>query len=388
MLKYFVAVLCCAAILLCIIFIVRKIAILTERSRSDEYYRNLNGELNDYAAQNVIYHTVNMNNPRALDHYRAGATYLLNLRNRPAAVHHFNAALTQIIAERHEPGPAVPFILDHIGDLAFAFGLAGDDLPTQEALLSHYSARPKLIAMDDPEKKQKTIIANQDWQIDPQNVHDSALHDTFKQQFMQVVADNSTLPIHDIKEAAVYLKQQVVSGNSPMKTEHIIELLNLIACNAIVPDLQVGETKVLQTIWQRSYDPRNELRRSHIHRALLDACAACIEGGRVVCVTGRTKQLWACLAHLDFNPEIGLFKSKQAIRNEIYQKCASILAKYTGGMSDETKEAFNGSADTPEILKLREEIRAHMIRDITQEYSGLLPPIVLTGVLQSCIDVV
>ena len=399
MYEFFIAILCIIVVILLLILI--KHLYDLQETAGDRKYAALHGEVNDERAHAVIMHTVNMNEPRALDHYRAGATYLLNLHNAQAANHHFNAALTQIIHEREEPGPGIPFILDHIADLVVAFDLVGEDLPLQEAIFAHHSTKPAIkISRDDPAYKEKTIITQQEWQIDPQNVHDSAMHDSFKEQYELVAQECANLPnnaIHDTRELSRYLAQHCEKHYEKQRekhqltAEHLVLLLNNIKIGTIVPELGVPEPYVIQTVWQRSFDPRNAANREAMHEALLDACASCIEGGQCVCITGRTKQIWASMAHLDFNPEVGIFKSKQSIRNEIYQKCAAVLAGYVGDqgcINSELKNAFNLDADTVEVHQLRDTIKKHMHDEITQNYAGLLPPDQLADTLKTCIQVI
>ena len=398
MYAFFIAILCIVVVILLLILI--KHLYELQETAGDRKYAALHGEVNDENAHAVIIHTRNMREPRALDHYRAGATLLLNLRDVPAAHQHFNAALTQIIQEREEPGPGVPFILDHIADLVAAFELVGDDLPLQEAIFAHHNTKPAIkIDRNDPAYKEKTIITQQEWQIDPQNVHDSAMHDSFKEQYELVAQECANLPniaIHDTRELSRYLAQRVQQHEKQhekhqLTSAHLVLLLNNIKLGAIVPELGVPEPCVIQTVWQRSFDPRNAANRDAMHGALLDACAACIEGGQCVCITGRTKQIWASMAHLDFNPEVGIFKSKQTIRNEIYQKCAVILAGYVGDqgcINPELKNAFNLDADTVEVHQLRDTIKKNMIDEITQNYAGLLPHDQLDDVLKTCINVI
>ena len=378
MLTFIIAILCIVVVVL-LLLLIKHLFELTERA-GDRKYAALRGELNDDAAYEVIRHTQNLAAPRALDHYRAGATFLLNLHDRRAANTHFNAALTQIIAERN--GAGVPFILDHIADLTAAFELVGEDLPLQEAMFAYHSTPKKpVIEADDPEYIEKTIIAQQDWQIDPQNVHDSAMHDSFKMQFDYIVNENQRMPniqLHGLQEV-----MQFISGHS--------ELAGHINANSLVPELNVREPAVILAVWQRSFDPRNTANRESMHTALLDACLACIEGGRCVCITGRTKQLWASMAHLDFNPEIGIFKSKQAVRNEIYQQCAAIVAQYlgpNGTVNAELKDAFNADADVVEVHQLRETIKNRIQDTVRTQYAGQLPDVQLNDAIQTCIGVI
>jgi adenine-specific DNA methylase len=92
-------------------------------------------------------------------------------------------------------------------------------------------------------------------------------------------------------------------------------------------------------------------------------------------MSGRTKKIWQSIALLDTNPEIGVFKSKQIIRNEIYQKCAKIVDSYlgnAGSVSDNLKQAYYNDENTEQVNELKETIKKD-IDLLIDSYANLLP---------------
>ncbi len=181
------------------------------------HFNNIRGEDYDEEAKQVIEYGEAIENPRAIDHYRVGAVYLLNAQDPRAAHRHFNNALTQIINGEVDTREA-PFILDRIEDFRNHFVDFVDvgELPLQRAMFAHYDnqqqqieqikkAKPTIaIANDDPEFKQKTLLSRQEWQSDSQNVHDSAIYEELSTQVDKVMKDNKNIKdiqLHGYDEA-------------------------------------------------------------------------------------------------------------------------------------------------------------------------------------------
>ena len=76
-----------------------------------KHFSNLHGETLDDTAKNVIHYGEIINNPRAIDHYRLGTTYLVNAHNPRQAHDHFRLALDQVIDQKVDTREAL-FIID------------------------------------------------------------------------------------------------------------------------------------------------------------------------------------------------------------------------------------------------------------------------------------
>ena len=363
------------------------------------YFHNIRGDDFDEEAQNVIEYGEAIENPRAIDHYRVGVVHLINARNPRDAHRHFNEALVQIINGQVDMREA-PFILDRIEDFHDQFIDVVDieELPLQRAILAHYgnhaatlrnlSNKKTEIATDDPAFTQKTILSRQDWQSDSQNVHDASINEELKAQIHKVKTDNSKIKdiqLHDYNEAVNWLR--VRYKNDPQKLANVNKVIDMINNNyavGIVPNIR--EKDVLTTVWQRTYDADNAKNAAQLREAMGEAVLDCVERDHVVCNAGRTSKIWQALARLDKDEDVGVLKTKQVIRNEIYQKAAKIVDDFVGvngSASQILKESYANNENTEQVRELTECMK-NKIDDLKSEYTTLLHDTHLVPIIEEC----
>jgi hypothetical protein len=404
--KYIVLTVVVFLLLYLIITVVKKIKVRGEdyaQRQAHHYFNNTNGEVFDEYAQAAIDHGETIGNPRPIDHYRLGQVYLLNARNPAQAHHHFQQALEQI-RDENVIGADTPFILGRIGDfndLFMDFPEIQTELPLQQAALAHFERQMNQLKNiekkkmefkdDDPEFTQKTILSRQDWQSDSQNVHDSTIYQLLQNQINRVRDENANLSdiqVHGYNEAVGYVRSKFKNTDKIQDIEKVISVLN--------DDHYVGhlsglsEQDVITAIWQRSFDPENKKNAQQIRDSLCDAVNDCVENGHVVCMTGRTSKVWQALARLDKQEDIGVLKTKQAIRNEIFQRSAKIVDDYIGDNGSASlmlKEAYNKGENTEQVKELTECMKTQ-ISELKNEYKGLLPDDQLMSAVAECQAVV
>jgi hypothetical protein len=364
--------------------------------KTHHYFNNVHGEEFDQDAKRVIEYGEEIKNPRPIDHFRIGEVYLINAQNPQAAQRHFAQALTQIIDNRGGFNE-VPFILERIIDLRdhFVNFPEIDDLPLQEALLAHHTNVNKLVerkraevADDDPQYTQKIILNRQNWQSDSQNVHDTAIFTELQEQLALVEENNKLIPnIHtkDFNDVVNWLK--VRYGNEPDKAAKIQRVITYLSNNYPIGSMPGhNEQDIIVAVWQRSFDPENKSRINDIRESLGDAVLDCFEGTSVVCLTGRISKIWQALAKLDKNPDIGILKSKQLIRNEIYERCAKIVDDFigeNGTASEMLKSSYQKGEKTEQVQELIACMQ-QQIENLRAEYTGLISEEQLSMILEEC----
>lgn len=365
------------------------------------YYNNIAGDTKTEEAENVILYGNAIENPRAIDHYRIGAVQLLNIRDIPEAHAQFTLALNNIIENKITDD--TPFILDRIAEFQNLFVDFEDaELPLQIALEHYYANRINKIAeikrekpeiqADDPEFVQKTILAQQHYQSDSQNVHDSVIYRQMNDQYQQIVRENTSIPnynLHDYTEAVNWIK--IKYRDNPKLLGYAEKTFQEINRNSPVYYLNgTNEQDVLTAVWRRTFDSRNSNVAESMRDALADAVVDCVEHDSVVCITGRPEKIWQSLATLDCNPVNGIFKSKQILRNEIYTKCAKIVNDVIGDdgtASKELKEAYKKDENTEQVRELKESIRNKM-DEICNDYKNLINPQECQLIIDECKAVV
>ncbi len=164
-------------------------------------------------------------------------------------------------------------------------------------------------------------------------------------------------------------------------------MVNIINNNYTVGTIpNVRERDIITSVWQRTFDPDNAKNAPQIREALGDAVLDCVERDHVVCISGRTSKVWQALARLDKDTEMGVLKTKQAIRNEIYQKAAKIVDDFVGengSASQALKESYNKNENTEQVKELTECIK-NKIDDMREEYRPLMNTQQLDTVLEEC----
>lgn len=369
-----------------------------QQRRTHLHFNNIAGEEFNDDAKLAIQHGENIENPRAIDHYRIGTVYLLNARDPHRAHEHFAAALNQIIDGTVDIRET-PFILDRIRDFADRFVDFEDidDLPLQNAIFADANNRINIIEQvarkresikeDDPEFVQKTLLSRQDWQSDSQNVHDTAIYEELKSQLDLVRSENvkiKDIQLHDYNEAINWLKVRYKSGPEYAKLSKVLDLLTSNYPVGVISG--ISEQDIITAIWQRSYDPENAKNASVIREALGDALLDCVEGGHTVCMTGRASKEWQALAKLDKDPNIGVLKTKQMLRNEIYERAAKVVESYigeSGSASAQLKEAYNTGVKDAQVQELIECVR-EQIGKIADDYKDLLDDAQLRATIEEC----
>lgn len=367
------------------------------------HFDNLHGETFDDEAKHAIEYGEAVEEPRAIDHYRLGTVYLVNANDHVQAHRHFDQALRQII-EGLVDIRDTPYILDRIGDFRDYFVDFPDieELPLQRAMFAHYEQQnnqlrqavkeKKEIAKDDPEFTQKVLLSRQTWKSDPQNVHDAAIFETLKDQYLKVRDENAKIPniqLHGYDEAVQWLKLKY--SEDQKKKAAIDVVVNTIKNNYPVGSIpNTNEKDLLTTLWQRTYDPENASRAADMREAIADAVVDCVEGGNVVCMSGRSSKIWQALAKLDKDESMGILKSKQAIRNEIFERAAKVVDDYVGpngSASDILKKAYVESEESEQVNELTETIKKE-IDKITDDYKNVIPAEQLNNVIEECKAVV
>ena len=365
--------------------------------QAHHYFTRLNGEITDENSVNAIKYGESIKEPTAIDHYRLGTTYLVNNKEHIPAAFHFNKALEKI-SNGEASNTDATFIIERIDDYKSHFIDHSDipELPVQEAILSYYKNLKK--TNDELKKKNsvdkvsvpKLILNKQKWHSDSQNVHDTAVFSELLEQYNMIVNSNKK-----IKEYNKYMYQDAIKyiKNKFKDTKHlgsVDKVINILSNNYEISFMPgVKEQDIITAIWQRSYDDSNIENAEEIRDALCYSILDCIEGDSVVCMAGRVPKLWQALATLDKERGIGTIKSKQVLRNEIYQRCAKIVHDKlgpSGSASDEVKNAYNNGRDIIGVKECIESIYKEM-DNIKTDYKDLISDDIIQLYINECKNV-
>jgi hypothetical protein len=370
----------------------------SDRKMADKYYKNLHGDAHDETAKKAIEYGNKIKNPTAMDSYRLGTAYLVNAKNPEEANKHFTKALYNII-ERPEENKDAMFIVERIDEFKdrFVDHTELEDLPLQNALMATFQSKLNKASEDSIKKipVDTKIISRRQWNSESQNVHDSSIYVVLKDQIFKARELNAKIPEIESKNYAYitnWLRMRYCDDAA--KSHKIDQVLRILDSNYPTRSIPgITEQDVFVAAWRRSQDPTNASRMTQMYEAFGDAILDCVEGGNVVCIDGRISKIWQSLALLDNNKEMGIMRSKQMIRNEIYEKCAKAVRERLLHTNDEIRNAYNNPMHTSEqdrdalTADLVDQMRAD-IEAVGMEYKGKLDEKVLRGIIDECKTVV
>ena len=378
-----------------IIFIIYEYNQYFESNRIAAYkcFNQLHGEQYDDTAKQVITNGELITYKYPYDHYMLGTVYLHNSKELVKAHAHFNSALNKII---DKPDTNAKFIIDRIDHFRDAFvDYDVNELPIEQALNItrqrersdniKFANEKKQLFNTDPLFTQKALLTKQTWHSDSQNVHDSSMYSLLTQQLNNIIDENAKIPNavdHTYGDAIRYLQDKYVTDADKKNKMQLV--INNLAHN--YPTCGVKEQDIITAIWRRAHDPENAEHADEIKNSLGEAMLDCVEGNGLVCMAGRTSKYWQALARLDKNEETGVLKTKQALKNEIYEHSAKIVNDYLKDTSDELRIAYQKGEETEQVKELSASIKAD-INAIAANYKHL-PDGDVSSVINECIAVI
>jgi len=364
----------------------KKKVLIDLRNDFQEYYKNLHGDSFDNNAKNCIKLGEKIENKNALDHFILGSTYLINAHQPAEASRHFNNAID--IINQNPDNVDNDFILNRINDYAHMLidHPEAEDIDIQNALIRYYTENKT-----NRIEENKNILEKQHWVSDSQNVHDSSISNDLKNQYIKVAKENNNIPNIATKDYESVKNWLLIRFQDEAdKLHNVNEVLKFIDNNYKVYDWNIKEQDIIVCVWQRCHDPGNKDNFSLLREALANAVLDCIEGCNVVCLTGRITKVWQALATIDKDAEIGILKSKQSIKNEIYERCAKIVNDYIGdegSVSDLLRESYIKGEDTEQVKELKEHLKQE-IDKLKEVYIDDIPEDQLDKILNECKDTI
>jgi hypothetical protein len=170
------------------------------------------------------------------------------------------------------------------------------------------------------------------WRADPQNVHDSTLSNAVKSQFETIRNENN-----NYHNADMYLENFLIKNKSNPKVMKVYETIK--NRNHYITKMNCTELEFLKHNICRI--EQNENNKEELYNILTQNLEDCIEkleyvdynnneikNESIVCETGVVSKIISSFAHID-ESGIGLLKTKQVVRNEIFQECSKIDSEDT-----------------------------------------------------------
>ncbi len=358
-------------------------------------YIEVNNEQLDEKATEAIDSLEAIPEKDPIDHFRLGVVQLLNAKNPKRAHKEFKSALKQINDKTKKikyggkrdvyDDKNIPYVMDRINEFKDQFIDIDEleELPVQDVILNYYNQRLEDSKKVDVKKKEKAILEKKHFNSDAQNVHDSLIYDTLEKQYDTVKYANIS-NLNDktsYRDIVNFLKQKYHGDHDKtQKINQVIETLNKNIHITSLPDTTF-EQDVLITVWKRANDPKNANSSVDIKNAVCDSLLDCAQDGWVVCPQGRVSRVWNSLAHLDYDPNIGVLKSKQIVRNEILDKCAKIVKDGMDSMSEEVKESYDKGEVSEAVMAKVQTIKTDLDK-LKTDYAGTISEVELSTLVE------
>ncbi len=271
-----------------------------ETAKRDEI-KSLDGNGPTKAAARVL-GTRLADKPRKADElYQIGALYDYHFGNSERAAAYYKSAIDTAMA--NEPRE-LPFLMDRVGDRLAVRPVEQDDyiqeLDAARALQQAYIDARVAVPVE----------AQGVWHIDTQNVHDSALSNSVGTQYQQLKLMNEGIAPKTINE----IIEQVPDVSARRMLAYIRDQ------NPTIVNLNNDtETRFIQEVWKQSSQTGDQ--KTSFTESLCEAW----NNDHPVCITGRVARVLSSLAHTIPDSQIGILKTREAIRNEIFNSAAHIL---------------------------------------------------------------
>lgn len=193
---------------------------------------------------------------------------------------------------------------------------------------------------------QDNLVDSIKWKPDAQNVHDSYMYNDLRNQYKTVASETNNLINYNSIKATMFR----LCNNVNLK-----KYFDVVDCNYKSGDIY--EQDILITVWNRSLDFRNKHNTNKIRDNIIENALKCVVDDYVICITGRVDNIWQSLVGLDFNPNIGVLKSKQMVINEIYEKSANIVSKHQKNTESRILEKYTNNIIDDEVINYINNIK-------------------------------
>lgn len=227
------------------------------------------------------------------------------------------------------------------------------------------------------------------WTADPQNVHDSNLTNDVVKTYNLLVkgigydigSGKDASAIAEMKAAIARLENnKTIAKVTRINAQKTIDAMNN---DLIHSKIGLSEGEIISSIWTRVNHDINKENREELIVSLAENLADSVRGSgsgsSPVCVTGRVSRALLSFAHLDANPDVGKLKTKEMIRNEVFETAHDAYVKFseealTGDNAILKKGASDSKLgeDTQETAEFDSVVKEKIKDRLTTDYSTLI----------------
>jgi hypothetical protein len=286
----------------------------------------------DRAREYLRYRRFVPNTP--LDHYRMGNVFNFVLRDHAAAQRHYQEALLGL-----ENAADANFIVDRLTDI-YVLPRELDEIPF------HFDFNlDELVAVDvEPEMK---------WVSDSQNVHDTSITDEIRRQYEHIKEQNQGYYLWSLDDIRNYI-MNVFSSRDTIENEYKSDACQMITYiqnqyDKSIVKISDTEDRFISHVFTRIYNSGSPAMMENFVMNLKDAYA----DGTPVCITGRISRVISSFAGFE---DLGVLKSRQVLKHEIYGKAASIRSRLLSAAPLDEQKKYDNGEETLVEKQIKQEI--------------------------------
>lgn len=411
---------------------------------ADQVYQETHGDFYDLKAKTALkkYLAIPENKRSAMDNYRIGNIYRYHVKNPRLTHFYYQMALNKM---RNVPADGTVQMLDRMADYEIHNDRIDHDIPEIRELIAEdlmirrieelgEAVIPRVVDINDlqrlrdmelgqaippltPQHKPRTrarlqALANNvkvlgeenkdnffatmtKWTSDTQNVHDSKVTDYVAKSYDIIMSEFKT-PTNVEKEISEYVAELETLRNTnkipDIKVKNALRTIDSMMQGHVYSKINASEKVILANVIRRINIPENLANRTNLVISLAENLANAVERNNVtnmpVCISGRVAGTINSLVHLDKNPEVGVLKTKEAIRNEVFQTAHHEYKKSLDDMlkSNDTtvyegaKDIQDGN-DTPQATKMEEAIKKNIEIRLRNDFSNHIAEIELNELI-------
>lgn len=138
----------------------------------------------------------------------------------------------------------------------------------------------------------------------------------------------------------------------------VIDLMNNNGASHFNSTLQCTEAELLQRVYLRIMDKRNENVQQQMFDMVYTALGSCFEGNSIVCINGRCAKILSAIVVLDFDERTHELKTLEQFKNNIYIKTRELV-------KDRARKALTST--DPKVVAVAKSFLAEKIEDMPKD---------------------
>jgi hypothetical protein len=397
----------------------------------DVVYQETQGDFYDIKAKASLkkFLAIPIEKRTAMDNYKIGNLYRYHVKNPKLTHYYYRLALEQM---RNKPSTGNVQMLDRMGDYEIRDDQIDHNIPEIRELIAEDLmirrieelgdvVQPRNINIVQPiqsihpvqpihpihpvhpvrqtnsriaevvnnvkilgdDKRNKFFKSMRKWTPDPQNVHDSHISDDVVKSYDIIVAGLPPLVDADL-EIQKYVNELAELKNNGTISKTVYDNAMITIKN--MKDFEhsrVGDTEqnILANVVRRINIPENMKNRKDMVVSLATNLADSVKKNNLtnmpVCISGRVAGVIESLAHMDKDPGVGILKTKEAIRNEVFQTAhheyMATQKMALDGNNDTLKkgaEDMRDGEDSPESIEFEKLVKENIKNRLQRDYAN------------------